>query len=172
MQEAEKNALVKAMANETDESTVSAYLGIAASKICRRAYPFDPSIMEVPEQYSYLQVEIATYLLNKRGGEGERCHNGDKYCPGVGRRRQHPRQFKPLAGDGEDEKKQPPRRRLRGVAGADPDRVAGEPADGSQGQDGRVHCHLPAQGHDAGGDQSQCAQRSQSLPRPERAASQ
>lgn len=75
MQEAEKNALVKAMANETDESTVSAYLGIAASKICRRAYPFDPSIMEVPEQYSYLQVEIATYLLNKRGGEGELSHS-------------------------------------------------------------------------------------------------
>lgn len=75
MQEAEKNALVKAMANETDESTVSAYLCIAASKICRRAYPFDPSIMEVPEQYSYLQVEIATYLLNKRGGEGELSHS-------------------------------------------------------------------------------------------------
>ena len=75
MQEAEKNALVKAMANETDESTVSAYLGIAGNKICRRAYPFDPSIMEVPEQYSYLQVEIATYLLNKRGGEGELSHS-------------------------------------------------------------------------------------------------
>ncbi len=73
MQEAEKNALVKAMANETDESTVSAYLGIAASKICRRAYPFDPSIMEVPEQYSYLQVEIATYLLN--AGNRQRNHN-------------------------------------------------------------------------------------------------
>ena len=43
--------------------------------MCRRAYPFDPSIMEVPEQYSYLQVEIATYLLNKRGGEGELSHS-------------------------------------------------------------------------------------------------
>lgn len=74
MQEAEKNALVKAMANETDESTVSAYLGIAASKICRRAYPFDPSITEVPEQYSYLQVEMAVYLLNKRGAEGQTGH--------------------------------------------------------------------------------------------------
>ena len=31
--------------------------------------------MEVPEQYSYLQVEIATYLLNKRGGEGELSHS-------------------------------------------------------------------------------------------------
>lgn len=75
MQEAEKNALVKAMANETDESTVSAYLGIAASKICRRAYPFDPTAAEVPEQYSLLQVEIAVYLLNKRGAEGEAAHS-------------------------------------------------------------------------------------------------
>lgn len=75
MQESEKNALVKAMANETDESTVSAYLGIAASKICRRAYPFDPTAAEVPEQYSMLQVEIAVYLLNKRGAEGEAAHS-------------------------------------------------------------------------------------------------
>lgn len=75
MQESEKNALVKAMANETDESTVSAYLGIAASKICRMAYPFDPTAAEVPEQYSLLQVEIAVYLLNKRGAEGEAAHS-------------------------------------------------------------------------------------------------
>lgn len=75
MQEAEKNALVKAMANETDESTISAYLGIAASKICRRAYPFDPTAAEVPEQYHFLQVEIAVYLLNKRGAEFETSHN-------------------------------------------------------------------------------------------------
>lgn len=75
MQESEKNALVKAMANEADESTVSAYLGIAASKICRRAYPFDPTAAEVPEQYSLLQVEIAVYLLNKRGAEGEAAHS-------------------------------------------------------------------------------------------------
>lgn len=79
MQEAEKNALVKAMANETDESTVSAYLGIAASKICRRAYPFDPSIMEVPEQYSYLQVEIAVYLLSRRGSLGALSHSENGY---------------------------------------------------------------------------------------------
>lgn len=75
MQEAEKNALVKAMANETDESTVSAYLGIAGNKICRKAYPFDPTVTEVPEQYHFLQVEIAVYLLNKRGAEFETSHN-------------------------------------------------------------------------------------------------
>ncbi len=75
MQESDKIAMVKSMANETDESTVSAYLGIAASKICRRAYPFDPTVSDVPEQYGFLQVEIAVYLLNKRGGEGELSHS-------------------------------------------------------------------------------------------------
>lgn len=75
MSDAEKISLVKSMAGESDEDTVSAYLGLAGNKICRRAYPFDPSITEVPEQYSYLQVEIATYLLNKRGGEGELSHS-------------------------------------------------------------------------------------------------
>lgn len=75
MLEIEKKEMVKAMTEETNDSTVSAYLGIAGNKICRKAYPFDPSIMEVPEQYSYLQVEIATYLLNKRGGEGELSHS-------------------------------------------------------------------------------------------------
>ena len=75
MLDAEKITLVKAMAGESDESTVSAYLAMAGNKICRRAYPFDPTVTEVPEQYSLLQVEIAVYLLNKRGAEGESGHS-------------------------------------------------------------------------------------------------
>lgn len=75
MLDAEKITLVKAMAGESDESTVSAYLAMAGNKICRRAYPFDHTAAEVPEQYSLLQVEIAVYLLNKRGAEGETAHS-------------------------------------------------------------------------------------------------
>lgn len=74
MLESEKIELVKAMSGEANESTVSAYLGLAGSKICRRAYPFDHAVTEVPEQYSFLQVEIAVYLLNKRGAEGQTEH--------------------------------------------------------------------------------------------------
>ena len=33
------------------------------------------SEMCIRDRYSYLQVEIATYLLNKRGGEGELSHS-------------------------------------------------------------------------------------------------
>lgn len=75
MLEIEKKEMVKAMTEETNDSTVSAYLGIAGNKICRKAYPFDPTVTEVPDQYHFLQVEIAVYLLNKRGAEGEAAHS-------------------------------------------------------------------------------------------------
>lgn len=75
MDELEKIAMAKVLSGETDELMVSAYLKIAGSKICRKAFPFDSSILDVPKQYEYLQVEIAVYLLNKRGAEGETAHS-------------------------------------------------------------------------------------------------
>nr|DAP58897.1 MAG TPA: tail connector protein [Caudoviricetes sp.] len=75
MLEVEKIELVKAMTGETSDGVVSAYLKIAGNKICRKAFPFDPAVTEVPEQYSLLQVEIAVYLLNKRGAEGQTSHS-------------------------------------------------------------------------------------------------
>lgn len=75
MLESEKKDLVKTMTGETDEGTVSAYLAVAASKICRKAFPYRPNEVCVPEQYEYLQVEIAVYLLNKRGAEGQTGHS-------------------------------------------------------------------------------------------------
>lgn len=74
MLESEQIEMVKAMTGEADDGTVSVYLKLAGSKICRRAYPFDPAVTEVPEQYQFLQVEIAVYLLNKRGAEGQTGH--------------------------------------------------------------------------------------------------
>lgn len=75
MTDAEKLALVRSMTGETDEEVVSAYLSLAGSKVCRKAYPFDPTVFEVPDQYSLVQVEIAVYLLNKRGAEGQTSHS-------------------------------------------------------------------------------------------------
>lgn len=43
--------------------------------MCRKAYPFDPTMVEVPDQYAHVQVEIAVYLLNKRGAEGQTSHS-------------------------------------------------------------------------------------------------
>lgn len=75
MTDAEKLAMVKAMTGETDEAVLSTYLSIAGNKVCRKAYPFDPTVTVVPTQYEYVQVEIAVYLLNKRGAEGQTSHS-------------------------------------------------------------------------------------------------
>lgn len=70
----EKIALVKAMCEETDDDIVSAYLVQAGRKICRKAFPFDRSVTEVPAEYEHLQIEAAVYLLNKRGADGQTAH--------------------------------------------------------------------------------------------------
>ena len=75
MTDAEKLKMVKAMTGETDEGTLSTYLSIAGNKGCRKAYPFDPAVTAVPDQYAHIQVEIAVYLLNKRGAEGQTAHS-------------------------------------------------------------------------------------------------
>lgn len=75
MTEAEKVAMVKELSGEEDEITVSNYLAIAGHKVCRKAYPFSPSFLAVTEQYAHIQVEIAVYLLNRRGSEGQVAHS-------------------------------------------------------------------------------------------------
>ena len=54
---------------------LTAYLEAAAEGILRKRYPFGSSGKEVPDQYSRLQCEIAAYLINKRGAEGQLSHN-------------------------------------------------------------------------------------------------
>ena len=60
----------------TDEDIIGVFLKIAKEKIVERAYPFDDTDdKEMPSRYGFLQCEIAAYLLNKRGGEGETQHS-------------------------------------------------------------------------------------------------
>lgn len=75
MTDAEKQSLVKTMTGETDEAVVIAYLQAAGAKILRKAYPYGAPSAEVPDKYAFTQVEIAVYLLNKRGAEGETAHS-------------------------------------------------------------------------------------------------
>lgn len=76
MTQAEKLTLLKAMVGESDPGEVLlAYLNIAGSKIINRAFPYDPEATEVPVRYDFLQCEIAAYLLNKRGAEGQTGHS-------------------------------------------------------------------------------------------------
>lgn len=72
----EKLAALKAMVGSSDSDEVlSAYLKLAGGKIIAKAFPYQNDVTEVPAQYSYLQVEIAAYMLNKRGAEGQTSHS-------------------------------------------------------------------------------------------------
>lgn len=75
MTQVQKTAMLKAMTDERDEEVLSTYLTLAGNKVVRRAYPYDPTQTEVPAQYASVQVEIAAYMLNKRGAEGETGHS-------------------------------------------------------------------------------------------------
>ena len=75
MTESEKINIVKSMGVNDSDEILSAYLTLAGNKILAKAYPYDNSVTEVPKKYESLQCEIAVYLLNKRGAEGETVHN-------------------------------------------------------------------------------------------------
>ena len=81
MTDSEKLALCRVMVDQPEtasgwsDDVLKSYLTIAGHKILNRAYPYDSTDREVPARYGYLQCEIATYLLNKRGAEGEVSHS-------------------------------------------------------------------------------------------------
>lgn len=76
MTQAEKVQLLHAMVGESDtDEVLFTYLTLAGRKIIARAFPFDPEVTEVPSRYEFLQCEIAAYLLNKRGAEGQTAHS-------------------------------------------------------------------------------------------------
>ena len=61
--------------DDTQEETLSVYLDIAASKILNRLYPYKAvQDYKVPERYVAMQLNIACYLVNKRGAEGQIQH--------------------------------------------------------------------------------------------------
>ena len=69
--------LGKMIDNESEEEDIlSIYLDIAGDKILNRMYPYieDYTGMEVPDRYAMIQLNVAAYLLNKRGAEGEIQH--------------------------------------------------------------------------------------------------
>lgn len=59
-----------------NDALLSSYLDIAAEKILNRRYPFSrPRNATVEPQYQQIQLEIAVFLFNKRGIEGESLHS-------------------------------------------------------------------------------------------------
>ena len=75
MTEEEKIKTLKVMVGDSDSDDVlSTYLLLAGRKIINRAYPYDSTVTDVPSEYETLQCEIAAYMLNKRGAEGQVTH--------------------------------------------------------------------------------------------------
>lgn len=62
-------------ASKSDDDLLLMYLTDAERAILNRLYPLDDSKTIVPERYASRQVEIAVYLYNKRGAEGEVSHS-------------------------------------------------------------------------------------------------
>ena len=75
MTKSQKLERLKVLSGETDEGVLSTFLDFAAERILRRAYPFRSDVREVPAKYHMTQIDIAVYLLNKRGAEGETAHS-------------------------------------------------------------------------------------------------
>lgn len=61
---------------QEDPVILGAYLDSAGDKILNRMYPYetDYSELSVPDRYAMMQVNIAVYMLNKRGAEGQIQH--------------------------------------------------------------------------------------------------
>lgn len=79
MNEVEKLTMLRTLLGITDTSSdadLTAYLSLAKSKILNKMYPFGipETVTDVPSKYAETQVNIACYLWNKRGAEGETSH--------------------------------------------------------------------------------------------------
>lgn len=75
----EKIAYIGVISDEDNADVISAFLSMAEEIAFNRVFPFgDPSDatrQAVMDRYSSVICEIAVYLLNKRGAEGEIIHN-------------------------------------------------------------------------------------------------
>jgi len=61
--------------DNSEDDLLLMLLTLSAQRILEKAYPYDDSITEVPERYKTKQVEIAVYLYNKQGAEGQIAHS-------------------------------------------------------------------------------------------------
>jgi hypothetical protein len=75
MTDAEKLTMLQSMTGEPDQTVLSTYLSLAKGIVVSKAYPYGTGAEEVPAQYHTTHVEIAAYMLNKRGAEGETAHS-------------------------------------------------------------------------------------------------
>jgi len=74
MTDAERLKMLEHLTGETDQGVLSTYLFLAKGKVLSQAFPFGGA-EEVPAEYETVWIEIAVFMLNKRGAEGEQRHS-------------------------------------------------------------------------------------------------
>jgi len=74
MTKTEMMNMLLVMTDEKDVDVLSAYIDLAGREVIRHAYPYREDIVTVPEQYHDVQLNVAAYLVNRRGAEGENVH--------------------------------------------------------------------------------------------------
>lgn len=64
------------MVGDVGSGVLSTYLDLAGEAITARAYPYakEDAELTVPRKYQALQVEIAAFMINKRGAEAQVQH--------------------------------------------------------------------------------------------------
>lgn len=78
----EKISTVMIMSGDQVSAEVAGvYVDAAQAKLARIVYPFGDGTEEFPAKYDSLVCEAATYMIGKRGAEGQKVHNEN----GIGR---------------------------------------------------------------------------------------
>lgn len=62
-------------ATDSEDDLLLTLLSLAEGKILERLYPYDHSKETIPTRYVGKQIEIAAYLYNKQGAEGQIAHS-------------------------------------------------------------------------------------------------
>ena len=62
-------------ATDSEDDLLLTLLSLAEGKILERLYPYDHSKETLPTRYVGKQIEIAVYLYNKQGAEGQTAHS-------------------------------------------------------------------------------------------------
>ena len=76
MTDAEKlNKLMTMLDDDVSTNTANTFLKAAEKAVINLAFPFGDGSEVMPEKYEEEQIEIAAYLISKRGAEGEVSHS-------------------------------------------------------------------------------------------------
>ena len=67
--------MLQSITGETEQGVLSTFLTIATNVVLQKAFPYGDGTEELPPKYCTTVVEIAAYLINKRGAEGEVTHS-------------------------------------------------------------------------------------------------